>query len=50
MHPRKSVSAIFGLYPATEKPQSRHTVPCTRCAKKDCIARRVEPESKPASA
>lgn len=42
MTPRKSVSAVFGLYPPQARPQSRHMNPCRRCAKGDCLARRAE--------
>jgi hypothetical protein len=42
MSPRKSVSAVFGLYPPQARPQSRHMNPCRRCAKGDCLARRAE--------
>ncbi len=40
MHPRKSISAIFGLFPAADAPADRELIPCRRCAKSDCIARR----------
>lgn len=42
MAPRKSISAVFGLYPPQARPQSRHLNPCRRCAKRDCLARRAE--------
>ena len=42
MNPRKSVSAVFGLYPNHAGPQSREMNPCRRCAKKDCLARRTD--------
>lgn len=40
MQPRKSISAIFGLYPAAAAPADRDLIPCRRCKKRDCIARR----------
>ena len=40
MQPRKSISAIFGLYPIAAAPDDRDLIPCRRCPKHDCIARR----------
>ncbi|MFH7321033.1 vitamin B12 dependent-methionine synthase activation domain-containing protein [Desulfurivibrio sp. D14AmB] len=40
MQPRKSISAIFGLYPAAKAPADRELIPCRRCNKQNCIARR----------
>ncbi len=42
MTPRKSISAVFGLYPKEKGGrlrQKRHN-PCLYCSKKDCLARR----------
>ncbi len=43
MAPRKSISAVFGIFEQKNDSQkiSKHN-PCRRCGKKDCIARRVE--------
>ncbi|MDT8335350.1 MAG: vitamin B12 dependent-methionine synthase activation domain-containing protein [Desulfurivibrionaceae bacterium] len=48
MSPRKSISAIFGIFDkkAAAPADSKHN-PCRSCGKKDCIARRVE-ETPPA--
>lgn len=40
MHPRKSISAIFGLFPEATAPADRDLIPCRRCSKQNCIARR----------
>jgi hypothetical protein len=40
MHPRKSISAIFGLFPTAMAPADRDLIPCRRCSKQNCIARR----------
>lgn len=43
MAPRKSISAVFGVFEQKNDSQknSKHN-PCRRCGKKDCIARRIE--------
>ena len=41
MNPRKSISAVFGIYDHAETPVKHKKNPCLRCAKKDCIARRT---------
>ncbi|MCK5228961.1 MAG: hypothetical protein KAR13_01765 [Desulfobulbaceae bacterium] len=41
MDPRKSVSAIFGIYDQGKMRVKHSKNPCMRCAKKDCIARRT---------
>lgn len=43
MTPRKSISAVFGIFEENNESRkhSSHN-PCRRCGKKDCIARRVE--------
>ncbi|MDF1614317.1 vitamin B12 dependent-methionine synthase activation domain-containing protein [Desulfurivibrio dismutans] len=40
MQPRKSISALFGLYETAAAPADRDLIPCRRCPKRDCIARR----------
>lgn len=40
MQPRKSISALFGLYRTSDAPADRDLIPCRRCKKRDCIARR----------
>lgn len=45
MQPRKSISAIFGVYDQHEVPATKHLIPCLRCGKKDCIARRTEADA-----
>lgn len=42
MHPRKSISAIFGVYGKQAVPAMKNMIPCLRCGKKNCIARRTE--------
>jgi hypothetical protein len=42
MQPRKSISAVFGIYENKNKSVENAFNPCRRCGKKDCIARRVE--------
>jgi len=41
MHPRKSVSGVFGVTAAGET-DKRQINPCLLCAKKDCNTRRIE--------
>jgi hypothetical protein len=45
MTPRKSVSAVFGLYANDAGHQPKQINPCNRCGKYDCIARRIESPS-----
>ncbi len=40
MNPRKSISAVFGLYDPKRAPRNLDYNPCSRCGKGDCIARR----------
>jgi len=41
MHPRKSISGVFGIHPFDgDNPVSPYN-PCSDCKKKDCMARRV---------
>jgi hypothetical protein len=40
MTPRKSISALFGIYPCADAPNLDKYNPCRHCAKNDCIARR----------
>jgi uncharacterized protein YqkB len=41
MHPRKSISGVFGIHPFDgDNPVSPYN-PCCDCKKKDCMARRV---------
>ncbi len=40
MTPRKSISAVFGLYPKGRGPTTKIHNPCFYCFKKDCLARR----------
>jgi hypothetical protein len=42
MAPRKSVSAVFGLYDKTADRVRPKANPCNNCGKKDCIARRTD--------
>ena len=43
MKPRKSISAVFGIFDKKNaSPENSKHNPCRRCGKKDCIARRVE--------
>jgi hypothetical protein len=42
MQPRKSISAVFGIYENKNITVGNTFNPCRRCGKKDCIARRVE--------
>jgi hypothetical protein len=42
MQPRKSISAVFGIYQNKNISVENTFNPCRRCGKKDCIARRVE--------
>ncbi|MEA3470056.1 MAG: vitamin B12 dependent-methionine synthase activation domain-containing protein [Thermodesulfobacteriota bacterium] len=43
MTPRKSISALFGIFETKDGlPKNSKHNPCRRCGKKDCIARRVE--------
>ena len=48
MDPRKTVSAVFGLYRTSRAPTLLSANPCRRCGHEDCIARRttVEPSSR----
>ncbi len=41
MHPRKSISAVFGLYEPERAPGNLNLNPCSRCGQGDCIARRT---------
>jgi hypothetical protein len=41
MNPRKSISAVFGLYGKDVAPCREKHNPCRLCAKKDCLARRT---------
>lgn len=41
MTPRKSVSAVFGLFEQSADRARQKANPCNNCAKKDCIARRT---------
>jgi len=41
MHPRKSISAVFGVYDEEAAPCRENHNPCRLCAKKDCLARRT---------
>ncbi len=41
MDPRKTVSAVFGLYPTSRGATLLSANPCRRCAHQDCIARRT---------
>ena len=41
MQPRKSISAVFGVYPVYENPPPPPYNPCLDCSKIDCSARRV---------
>lgn len=45
MQPRKSISAVFGVYDQHEVPATKYLIPCLRCGKKDCIARRTEADA-----
>jgi len=45
MTPRKSISAIFGLYPKGSGPATKKHNPCFYCFKKDCLARRSPAET-----
>ncbi len=45
MQPRKSISAIFGIYDRKAVPAAKNLIPCLRCGKKDCIARRTEADT-----
>ena len=45
MTPRKSISAVFGLYPKGSGPTTKKHNPCFYCSKKDCLARRSPAES-----
>jgi len=45
MAPRKSISAVFGLYPKKNGPAPKKHNPCLSCCKKDCIARRSPAET-----
>lgn len=40
MRPRKTVSSLFGVFPQADAPADRDLIPCRRCDKRDCIARR----------
>lgn len=43
MAPRKSISAVFGIFEKKDAtPGNSNHNPCRRCGKKDCIARRIE--------
>lgn len=42
MAPRKSVSAVFGIFNRQATATTANANPCRRCGKLDCIARRVE--------
>ena len=42
MQPRKSISAVFGIYNNKDISVLSSFNPCRRCGKTDCIARRVE--------
>lgn len=43
MVPRKTISALFGIFEGKNTPRKNSTHnPCRQCGKKDCIARRVE--------
>lgn len=42
MSPRKSISAIFGIYDRKAVPATKNLIPCLRCGKSNCIARRTE--------
>lgn len=42
MAPRKSISAVFGIFPRAGTFDPANHNPCFHCAKKDCIARRPE--------
>ncbi len=44
MTPRKSISAVFGLYPEGSGPTTKKHNPCFYCFKKDCLARRSPAE------
>lgn len=41
MMPRKSISAVFGVYPVNGNPTSSPYNPCTDCSKIDCPTRRA---------
>jgi hypothetical protein len=41
MRPRKSISAVFGIYEEHVAPALDKHNPCRLCAKKDCLARRA---------
>ena len=41
MTPRKSISAVFGVYPVNGDPTPSPYNPCTDCSKIDCPARRI---------
>lgn len=41
MQPRKSISAVFGIYDENVAPALENHNPCRLCNKKDCLARRV---------
>ena len=45
MTPRKSISAIFGVYPEGNGLLKKNHNPCLYCFKKDCIARRSPAET-----
>ncbi len=42
MAPRKSISAVFGIFNRKAASITANDNPCRRCGKTDCIARRVE--------
>ena len=41
MRPRKSISAVFGIYDENVAPALENHNPCRQCTKKDCLARRA---------
>jgi hypothetical protein len=41
MQPRKSISAVFGIFDELHAKELTSNNPCQHCAKKDCIARRT---------
>lgn len=41
MHPRKSISGVFGIYSYDGDSRDHSYNPCSDCNKKDCTARRV---------
>ena len=45
MTPRKSISAVFGLYSKGSGPTTKKYNPCFHCLKKDCLARRSPAET-----